>query len=228
MASYPCDILYGIVYTVSYPLLCTLQDDRERLSFAYRKIIRTIGFVVYPVMTIVCVLAQPIILTLFGEKWMDSAIYMALLCYPYMIVPICGANFGLLQVAGRSDLVLKLEIITKIIGTIMLLITLPISIKAMCIGTIISVTLCLVVNTYYTSRYVDVTQWEQILDLIKPFLMCVVMGGVVVGAVFLIENNILKLVVGVPLGILVYFGTAIINKTPEYKMCLELINNRNK
>ena len=223
MASYPSDILYGIVSTVSYPLLCTLQDDIERLSQAYRKVIRTIGFVVYPVMTIVCVLAEPIILTLFGEKWVDSAMYMALLCYPFMIVPICGANFSLLQVAGRSDLVLRLEIITKILGTVMLLITLPISVKAMCIGTIVNVTLCLIVNTHYTSRYVNLTQWQQILDLIKPFLMCIVMGALVWCAVHFIDNNIIKLLVGVPLGFLIYYGTAAISQSPEYLMSKELV-----
>ena len=226
MAAYPSDILSGIVTTVSYPLLCTLQDNRERLTQSYRRIIRTIGFVVYPVMTLVAVLAQPIILTLFGENWAETAVYMALLCYPYMIVPICSANFSLLQVAGRSDLVLRLEIITKIMGTIMLLITLPISVKAMCIGTIVNVSLCLLVNTYYTSRFIDLTQWEQILDLVQPFLMCIVMGILVFISVYFITNDIIKLIVGVPLGFLFYFGTAYISKSSELQMCLELIKQK--
>lgn len=228
MASYPSDILYGIVSAVSYPLLCTMQTDKNKMSMSYRQIIKIISFIIFPVMTIVCVLSQPIIITLFGEKWASSYIYLALLCYPYMLVPICTANFSILQVVGRSDLVLKLEIITKMMGGIMLIITLPISVTAMCWGTIVNVTLCVCINTYYTSRFVNVTQKQQLFDLIKPFISCIAIGAIIYVVTLIIDNNLIKLVIGVPLGLILYAGWSALIGSPEFKMCLDVVKQRHK
>lgn len=205
MASYPSDILYGILSAVSYPLLCTLQSDKQQLTMVYRKIIRLSSFVIFPVMALVCALSSSIILLLFGEKWCESAIYLSLLCYPFMIVPICGANFSLLQVVGRSDLVLKLEVITKIIGTITLLITLPISIKAMCYGVIINVSVALLIDTYYTSRFVDLTYFRQLLDVLKPMLISFTAGFIVYSLNWFELTPLTRIIIGIPFGATLYF-----------------------
>lgn len=226
MAAYPSDILYGIVSTVSYPLLCSIQTDKEKMSISYRQIIKIIGFIIFPMMAIVCVLAQPIICTLFGDQWISSSEYFALLCYPYMLVPICTANFSLLQVVGRSDLVLRLEIITKIMGVIMLLITLPISVSAMCWGTIINVTICVLINTYYTSRFVNVSQWQQLFDLIKPLIVCIIMALLVHFATMKIETNMIKLIVGAIIGLIFYLSFSIIMKSPELKLCVDIVKKK--
>ena len=228
MAAYPSDLLYGIVNTVTYPLLCTIQNDRDKMTNAYRKIIKSIAFIIFPTMAIVCALAHPIILTLFGEKWAASAFYLAMLCYPCMLVPICTANFSLLQVVGRSDLVLRLEIITKIMGTVMLLITLPISIKAMCIGTIVNVTLCILVNTYYTSRFIDLSQRDQLFDLLKPLICCIALATIIFLVVGVFDNNIVKIIIGTSLGLVIFYGSSAMLRTDEFMLCYHIVKDKIK
>ena len=226
MASYPSGILYGIVSSVTYPLLCTIQSDRDKMTNAYSVIIGATAYVIYPVMAIVCVLSQPIILLLFGDKWLLSSEYLSLLCYPYMIVPICAVNFGLLQVVGRSDLVLRLELITKAMGVIMLLITLPISVKAMCIGTIVNVTLCLFVNTYYTKNYIDISQLKQLSDLFRPFILSAIMATAVFFFITLFDNNLLKLIIGSLFGIVLYLAISYFFKIRELRYCLDFLRRK--
>lgn len=60
--------------------------------------------------------AEPMIITLIGEKWRPSIVYLQMLCFVGMMYPLHALNLNMLQVSGRSDLFLKLEVIKKILA----------------------------------------------------------------------------------------------------------------
>ena len=124
LGNLPSQNVAGILYRVTFPILSQLQDDRERLRSIYIKYLQISCFAVFPIMMGLAALAKPIIVLMLGEKWMPSVLLLQILCFGLMLDPICNINLNLLYVKGRSDLVLKLEIIKKTIAVTILVVSL--------------------------------------------------------------------------------------------------------
>ncbi|MBO0150348.1 lipopolysaccharide biosynthesis protein, partial [Vibrio sp. Vb2424] len=86
----------------------------------------------------ICIVSEPLIEILLGADWSDSALLISILTLGFALYPVHAVNLNLLQVKGRSDLFLRVEIIKKMIVTAMLLITVPQGVVSMCIGMTIS------------------------------------------------------------------------------------------
>lgn len=227
IASFPSSTMFSVVSTVTYPTLCKLQSDRESLITVYRKFVRNSAYILFPIMTILAVVAVPLMRLLFGNSWTESGIYMSLACYPLMIVPTQCLNFNLLQVIGRSDLVLRLEIITKIMGVTMLAITLPISIYAMCYGTIINTTLCLILNIWYISKNFKIPIKDQFYDIIKSMMLSLLTGVVSFFAVMLIDADLLKIITGGFVGAFFYLFFSVVFRFKEIYELKDFIRKKN-
>ena len=146
-AQFPSSNLTGIMQRVTFPILSEIQDDKERLAKAYRKFLRLSAFIIFPLMTGLAAVAYPFIGCLLTEKWNFTALLLQIICFSYMWYPIHAINLNLLQVEGRSDLFLKLEIYKKLLGVVVLCVTIPMGLVAMCWGAVVSSLLALVLNT---------------------------------------------------------------------------------
>ena len=225
-ANFPSANFTGIVGRVTYPILSSIQDDDARLEHVYRKYLRLSAFIVFPLMVGLSVLAEPLIISVLTEKWRAAIILLQIICFGMMWYPIHAINLNLLQVKGRSDLFLKLEIIKKIIGVTILCITVPIGLVAMCIGGIFSSILCLVVNTHYTGKLINVGFWLQMRDLLPTLLLSLAMGAIVFLSVWFLPSNLLKLIVGVVVGVIFYILVARLFKMEEFLDLLSLIKRK--
>lgn len=101
----------GIFQRVSYPVLCTIQDDDTRLADVYRRLLKVSAFVIFPLLMGLAAVARPLVITFLTEKWLSAATLLVPLCFAGMWYPVHAINLNLLQVKGRSDLFLRLEII---------------------------------------------------------------------------------------------------------------------
>ena len=108
--------LTSIVQRVSYPVLSSIQEEPERLREAYRQIIKTTMLVTFACMLGLAAVAKPLIIILIGEKWLPAVSFLQIICFSGMLYPLHAINLNILQVKGRSDLFLKLEIIKKTIA----------------------------------------------------------------------------------------------------------------
>ena len=111
----PSSNLTGIFQRVTYSVLCTLQHNDDMLRENYRKLLRLSAFIIFPLMCLLAGTAYPLVELLLGEKWHFAATLIIPLSFTMMWWPIHAINLNLLQVKGRSDLFLKLEIIEKIV-----------------------------------------------------------------------------------------------------------------
>lgn len=225
-ANFPSANFTGIIGRVTYPILSSIQDDDARLEHVYRKYLRLSAFIVFPLMVGLSALAEPLIISILTEKWRAAIILLQVICFGMMWYPIHAINLNLLQVKGRSDLFLKLEIIKKIIGVTILCITVPIGLVAMCIGGIFSSIICLAVNTYYTGKLINVGFWLQMRDLLPTLLLSLAMGVVVFLSVMFFSSNIVKLFVGVVVGVVFYIGVAYLFKMEEISDLLSLVKRK--
>lgn len=217
----------GIFQRVTYPVLCTIQNDDVRLSDVYRRLLKTSAFIVFPLMTGMAAVAEPMVISFLTEKWLFSALLIQILCFSQMWYPVHAINLNLLQVKGRSDLFLKLEIIKKILTIIMLCITLPMGLIPMCIGMIVNSLIALVINTHYTGKLIHLGFLKQMKDLLPTFILSLAVGASVYFTVTYIPmKSWVALSVGVIQGILLYIGAAKLMRFSEFSELLSIIQRR--
>ena len=119
------------------------------------------------------------------------------------------------------------EIIKKAIGIIILCITIPMGLIAMCYGQIISSIIALIINTHYTGKLIEMGFINQIKDLIPIFILTITMWLIIYfGILPIIENNLLKLTISIITGLTYYIGIAWIFKFPELKELLTILNKK--
>lgn len=211
----PSQNVTGVIQNVTFPVLSKMQDDDESLARNYRRMLKTTAFVVFPLMMLLAGLARPLIITMITAKWEACIILLQLLCFSLMWYPIHSINLNLLQVKGRTDLFFRLEVIKKIIGLSILVVTLPLGLVVFCIGGIISSLVCLAVNTYYTGKLINVGYLKQMRDLFPTLLLSLVLFGVILVINQFISNYLLQILVGGTVGSLVYLGGAFLFKFDE-------------
>jgi len=212
--------LTGILSNVTFPVLAKVQDDDKRLENIYRRMIRTSSFIIFPIMIGLSAVAKPLTLVAIGEKWEFSAYLLQIICFSMMWYPVHALNLNLLQVKGRSDLFLKLEIIKKIMGICILCFSVPLGIVAMCYFSILSSLISLFINTYYTGKLINVGFLKQMRDIAPTLILALIMWGVVLFAIRFIPNIYLQLIVGILIGAAIYLAGSYLLKFPELKEVL--------
>lgn len=225
-ASMPATGITNVLQQVTFPVLSRIQDDEERLEHDYRRILRFAVFIVFPVMMGMAALARPLVISMVTDKWIECVPYLQVLCFSLMWYPVHAINLNLLKVKGRSDLFLRLEIIKKTITTVVIIISVPFGIMGICIGAIFTSVFCLVVNTYYTGKFIHVGFFRQMMDMVPTLLASFAMGSVIYFAVIPFDNDIIKLAIGIPLGILVYLGIAKVFRMPELQEALDIFHRK--
>lgn len=222
-AQFPSSNLTGIMQRVTYPLLCEFQTEDERLRHVYRKYLRLSAYIIFPLMIGFAAVAHPLLIVLLTEKWEGAVVILQILCIAMMWYPIHAINLNLLQVKGRSDLFLRLEIIKKIILVVFLCITIPMGVIWMCIGQILSAMIALVINTYYTGKLIDLGFFKQMYDLTPAILYSSSMGIIVYITTMFISDNILKVVIGIIIGVIYYIIIGKLTKSIELQYLVSLL-----
>jgi O-antigen/teichoic acid export membrane protein len=193
-----------VLGTVTFPVLSELQNDTERLVAVYRKSLFLTAMIIFPVMVLCALLAYPLVLILLTEKWLPCVVLMQWLCLARMFTPLSALNMNILNAVGRSDLFMKLDFSKAPLTILILAITIPISVKAIVIGTFVDSFLCFFINAYLPGRMFGYGAWKQIKDWRYILLSIALMSIVVLGFMQLVENAWLQLLVGGSLGVLVY------------------------
>lgn len=171
LSSMPAMTITTIIQRVTYPMMSQLQHNEDKLEAAYLLTLRLSAVVIFPLMFGLAVIAQPLINVVLGDSWQQAATLVSILSISFLLYPIHAINLNLLQVKGRSDLFLKLEIIKKVIISIILVITIPFGVKAICIGMVLQSYIGLWLNTFYTGRLTKLSQLKQCKALLPIWLI---------------------------------------------------------
>ncbi|OKZ19027.1 MAG: lipopolysaccharide biosynthesis protein [Bacteroides sp. 43_108] len=226
LAQYPSSNITNILQGVTFPVLCSIQNEPERLAGVYKRFLRLSAFIVFPLMVGLAAVADPLIRLVLTDKWEGAIYLLQIVCFALMWYPIHAINLNLLQVKGRSDFFLKLEIIKKIQGVIVLCITLPLGVVAMCYGRIVGSLLALIYNTYYTKKLISYGYFAQMKDLLHILLHSLVMGAFAWGAVQVFDSQWMQLIVGILIGATYYLLGAKLMHFEELDELMSLINKK--
>lgn len=209
-AELPSNSLLQVVMKVAYPLMAKVQDDVERLRAAYRKFLDLPMFVLSPVLVGMAVLAEPLVLVLLGEKWLMAVPLLRVLCVGAIFSPLTHINLNILYVKGRTDLVLRLELIKKPIGFLILFVSMGWGLWWLCAGRALYCLVAYAFNCYYTGKFIGLGFWRQMGLCLPIWGRAVVMGVACWVCVVLFEGAWEQLVVGTVVGAVVYVGMAVV------------------
>lgn len=166
-----CSNTTGVLQRVTFPIFAKLQNDDKKLVEVYRKYICITSMGLFFLLFLLSAISKPLIVLLLGSKWEYAAIYCQILCFAWMFDHICVINLNLLQVKGRSDLFLRLEIIKKTISFAILCAAVPFGVMAICVSRIIYTQIALIINTYYTGKLFGLGYFLQLKDFGKYFIL---------------------------------------------------------
>lgn len=224
----PSSNITGVLQRVTFPVLSSIQNEDDRLAKNYRKILKLSAFVIFPLMLLLSAIADPLIRVLLTSKWEGCIILLQLICFNMMWYPIHSINLNLLTVKGRSDLFFRLEVIKKIIGIVILCVTIPHGIIWMVSGGIVSSLFALIVNTYYTGKLINVGFIKQMKDLLPILGISLLMWFIVLISLLITPNSYMQLVIGICTGILFYIVCARMLLKAEWSEVLSIIPSKFK
>lgn len=195
------------VSKVSYPILSQLQDDPFRFKAGFKKIIRHSSFLTFPLMIGLAAAARPLIHILFGDNWIAMTPYFQILCLSGMTLPHRSINLNILQVTGRSDLFLKLDVLSIAIGLSFIgaIVFLNLSIYVLLWTTFLMAQITLVVYSFFSKHFIDYSTKEQVRDMLPSLCASLLMGGIVYSIdIFSPFHSFIKIFLQVNVGIAIY------------------------
>lgn len=172
-ARMPFDNINGILGRIVFPILVKLQNNDKELISAYRKYICIMSMLIFFSCTLLASIGKPLILILLTDKWAESIIYLQIYAFACMFSHINTINLKLLQVKGRSDLFLNLDILKKIISVIILFSAIPFGVIGICVSKIIYTQIAIIINTYFTGKLFNLGYFEQMKDFMGFFFLSV-------------------------------------------------------
>lgn len=205
-----------IIQRVSYPVLAQVQDDEKRMISAYRRIIKITMFISVVVLFFMGAVAEPLVYCLIGPQWHTAATFLPWICISMSLYPLHAINLNMLQVQGRTDVFLYLEIIKKIIAILPLCLGIFVDIYWMLVGTIFTGIISFFLNSYYVGKSLGYTSFMQLKDVAPSYGVATIISLSVFFLKYLPLSYWIVLPLQVITGIGVFFVVCGTSKLFEY------------
>ena len=209
--------------SVLLPVLSDQQDRKDALREMTRRAIRTSSYVMMPLMAGLAVCAEPLIRLLLTEKWLPCVPFMQVFCIYYAFFPLHTANLNAIKAVGRSDVFLWLEVIKKVLETLVLLLTVRIGVFAMALGQLFCGVCSLLINAWPNRKLLAYPYRQQLKDVLPVIVLSLAMAACVWPVALLRLPDVLTLLVQIPLGVTVYVLGSKLLKLDSFDLILSLV-----
>lgn len=209
--------------SVLLPTMSSAQDDRERVKNMTRRAIKTSIYIIAPLMMGMAFCAEPIVHLVLTDKWLPCVQFLRIFCITYMFWPVHTANLNAINAMGRSDWFLKLEIIKKVVGMVLLLSTMWFGVRAMAYSLLVSSVFSQIINSWPNRKLLNYGYIEQVRDFTPAILLAVGMGICVYFIGYIPLPTIVTLIIQVIAGAAIYIIISAILKLEEFEYLIEMI-----
>ncbi len=214
------------IQSVLFPAMAQEQDKKEKIKNMVRRSISISSYVMSPLMLGLALVAEPLVKILLTEKWLPCVPFLQISCFTYALRPIHTANLQAIKAMGRSDIFLKLEIIKKVIGIIVLLLSMRHGVLAIAISGMITTILSSVINAWPNKKLIGYSYFEQIKDLLTSFVALLFMSVAVVCTGLLNLPPLADLVIKVFLGAVVYVATSYFTRNENFIYIINMFKSK--
>lgn len=224
-ADLPSYTIRTIMGPVAFPVMSAI-DEEENLRNCYLRLIALSCYFVFPLVIGLAVLAKPFIIVLITEKWAPAIVFLQLLCFAKMWGPFVVLSKDYLQVKGRSDLFMRIEIISKVLSVIALIVCIPFGVKAMCVGLVVTSFFTMMVNMKFVNSVGGFTIKTQFMNIAPALFYSSSMGLLIYLLTYNMESYGLQLTTGVLSGVLYYILISKITKSRDYSAVISILRNK--
>lgn len=223
--SFPLALNYsldGALSSVLFPVMSKVQEDKDAVLRYTRRFMRTASYIIFPVMVGFLAVSDSFVRVILTEKWMSASFYIKVFCVTYMFNIIQNGNLQTIRAIGRSDIILKLEVIKKTLYlmTIFVAVLLAKKPEHLALVTIVNTCIATVVNTAPNRKLVGYRYRDQIVDLLPNLLISAVMGVLVYTLNYVAMGAGLKLLVQCAVGVVVYVLLSLVTRNTSFHYIL--------
>ncbi|MDO5558719.1 MAG: lipopolysaccharide biosynthesis protein [Oscillospiraceae bacterium] len=209
--------------SVLLPAMSSEQDNSTHVKNMTRRAIKTSIYIMAPLMMGLAFTAPVIVKLLLTDKWLPCVPFLRIFCITYMFYPIHTANLNAIKALGHSEIFLKLEIIKKVIGLILMISTMWFGVMVMAYSLLLSSVISQIINSWPNRKLLNYSYIDQIKDIMPGMLLAVFMGACVGFIGYLKINTLIVLAIQIVVGILVYVGGSVILKLDSFNYLLGII-----
>ena len=166
------------VQGVTYPALSKIADDREKLRDGYLRIQRLLSFIIFPAMLGFVAIADDMFLLLLGERWMPTVPYFKILSLSGLFYPLAVVSYNVLKARSDGRVILRLEIVKRMIMTAVLALTIPLSVEAVAWGMTAMAAVEFLLNSATALRYLSTTARSILRAVVPSLLLALIMFAI--------------------------------------------------
>lgn len=219
----PIESSIGVLNSIILPIFSKSKSEEELIRHHF-KFIGLISFLVFPLMMGMAILAKPITVLLFSEKWLPSVPILQLLCIISFSYPISVVLVGAILAKGKSGLFLKLDIYKKFFGLISMFVGLYFGFYAFIIGMIVGTLISVFINIKFVSKEFGFRLSRYFVIMYPSVLLSLIMGVFLfLIQMMLPDENILQVLVLSMTGLVIYFGIASIFKINDFVFLRQML-----
>ncbi len=198
----------GTIDSVLFPAYSKLQENKDVMLNVVRRTVKTSCYILMPCLALMAAVASPFVSILLTDKWLPCVPYMQILCFSFIFSPIEMENLQAIKAIGRSDIVLKLEIAKKVIGLLLLIIAVPLGVRAIAYSMLLSCVISAMLNAYPNKKLIGYSILDQLCDIVPSLLMSTIIfiGVYCLLNILPISNHYLQLAAGCSIGIVSYIA----------------------
>lgn len=212
---------------VLFPVMSKVQDDKELLLKYTRRFMKVSSFIIFPAMIGFAMIADTFVEVLLTEKWLPATVYIRIFCLVFMLNIIQKGNLEAIKASGRSDLILKMEVLKKSLYLIVIVCFLIFtdSPQMLAVACFINALIASLINTFPNRKIIGYSYRKQITDLLNNLFSAILMGVVVYLVGLLRINNIMLLLLQIISGIISYIILNIIVRNETLRYCFSTIKH---
>lgn len=194
----PAGMISSVLQRVIYPFLSSHQNDSQRIFEFNQLYTHLVCLIVFPIFAYITIFAEPLVYYGLSASWLGTVTIIQLLAAAYALQPLITNNMVVFQAKNKTDLYFKVELITKIIGISILLVSIQRGIIAISVGILLQLVLQFFITSFFVNRLLGRHILSQV-RLVLPYILFT--------AVLYIALNITNNIAGGPTQLLV--GTLI-------------------
>lgn len=228
---YPQLIVINIntsISSVLFPAISKCQNDLSQVKSMTRRAVKMSSFIMWPLMIGLGVIAEPLVSLMLTDKWLPCVPYLQIACFNFAFWPIHTANLEALKAIGRTDIFLRLEILKKGIGLLLLIATMNYGVMMIALSLIVSTIISSFINASPNEKLLDYSYIDQIKDMSPAFLLSCLMGVVIYPLSFFVGNSLLLIITQILIGVVFYIILSRVFRLESFMYMLGIISKRKK
>lgn len=211
------------ISNVLFPAISSQQGDIASVKAMTRRAMKTSAYILTPMLCGLAAVAEPLVVLLLTEKWLPCVPFMQILCINAALMPLQSANVQAIYALGRSDIVLRLNVLKKTFGFVMVLIFARISVLAMAWAGVVTGFVSLAINAFPNRKLLNYGVFEQLKDVLPCWAMSAAMMLLVMSVSALNLPLIPELAVMILVGVAAYVLMSVLFRVESFNYILDIL-----